>query len=404
MSISAKCDSCGKQYKVSEAGKKYRCKACGGTVAAAGNIKAATPRPEDMEGITCSKCNAFHPSPDARFCNECGQPLQEEDQKYKTQKKRLALKDKASQELASKKIKTALRLMGFVRIFYILGAIVYGGLFLIALMAAFTAQHKENVFLIFVSTVVLGIIFTFLTLAAWKIYVYPFMLSLVMASISTVSLALMFMSVEMNPILIINIIMAIFLWITVIAALNMRKLLNKLEGIYVSEHGKLCRKQDGDHGKVSRRMAERNKAESRKHKTIFVLAGVAAITVIFIVFMVLQFSKPALPDPINETALRFTKVWNQKSDMAEATSDIAEFFSEDSVLKMSRRLEKRFKKYKWENRRPLIEILRIGDISGTYCEVSYSLTGSRTIEPMGTSWKYLNDEWMLRGIQFPRNL
>ncbi|KAA3606710.1 MAG: hypothetical protein DWQ01_16985 [Planctomycetota bacterium] len=68
MSFPAQCDSCQSQYQVPDSNKRYRCKACGGTVQVVLEEVPQTP-----EEATCSACGEILQEGD-QFCGSCGEP------------------------------------------------------------------------------------------------------------------------------------------------------------------------------------------------------------------------------------------------------------------------------------------------------------------------------------------
>jgi len=72
------CGSCGKTFQVPEAGRRYRCKACGGVVTAPRAELAAVADGEVQEqgadSAECATCGALNPA-GARYCDECGEAL-----------------------------------------------------------------------------------------------------------------------------------------------------------------------------------------------------------------------------------------------------------------------------------------------------------------------------------------
>jgi len=376
----AQCDTCKKKYQINDVEKKYRCKACGGLIQAV------------EEGVTCPKCKAYHSKKQIQFCDECGHSLGKEAASK-------TVTDKVEHGLATKKIRNALALMGHVRIFFIIGAIIYGGFFIIALLAAIHIQNRETGFMAIAATFITSVICALMILGAWKIYVYPFVFSLLLACFSTIEL-LPFLG-SINLILIIKTVMVLLAWAAVVAAANMRKQLKKLPQMYISKRGKLCTHRDTE-GKISKRLAQKADVSRKKRNMILMAIGIGVVAVIIIYVLILEISKPG---PIIETADSFIREWNIKRDPESAASKIALFFDKKSHEKMSRQLGRRFKKFGWLKQRPTL--LKNPDIKNEdvrRCEVMFSFKDPEIFEPLDTNWEYKERQWRLRSIRYPRNL
>lgn len=377
---SAKCDTCHKEYQIKQVDKKYRCKECEGT------IRAVT------LGVICPRCKTSHHKQGVRFCGECGHPLEAGAEPGLSA-------DKVERDFSTKKIRGALALMGYVRVFFILGAIVYGGFFILAMQTAFQVQNRMAGFLAMIIAGITGAICSLMIIGAWKIYVYPFVLSLILACFSSVELVMILG--DINILLITKFVIALLCWAAVVAAANMRKQLKKFPQMYVSTRGKLCTHRDTE-GKINKRLAQKAKVSQRKRNLILMYAGISAAGFVLIFAAILQLSQPG---PILETVDHFIQEWNTKRDTDSTAAELSLFFEEQHQKRMFQRLRKRFKKFNWDKQCPsLVKEAEINEIGQGRCAVSFSFKDPDIYEPMDTTWEYKDGGWRLRTIRYPRNL
>ncbi|MEQ8767850.1 MAG: zinc ribbon domain-containing protein [Planctomycetota bacterium] len=383
--VTGTCQSCGKQFGIPRADRVFRCKNCGGRVAA--EVAASKPVDATMSEGSCPSCGA--PSdPSAAFCEECGHSLSGDPAGTPAG-------DPHEQRLLGSELRRAFQRVQSVRWVFWFNAVLYALAFVSLLLAS------DDDTLATALTVTYGLLSVTLVVGAFQVLSRPFAWSVVIAPIATLTAIL---SLNLWTIL-----GAVGAWLALGSAASARKLLAKIDGpirisqkyIAVDGHIERIRGQQIRPGRTTSRVRDQQKARRAKaRKSLIIYAAGTVVALVLIIVLIIQLSKP--PE-LRPSADAFAKAWNATSGSTrQVAEELGGFFQADSQAKMARSILRRFERYGWESGRPRLSEPEIRKASEERAWAEFKLPG--VSEKLETSWGLMNGEWRLRAIRYPKGL
>ena len=220
------CGSCAKTFRVPQAGKKYRCKACGGVVLAPIPPEDSAPNPPEKPHLDqpCEACDALNP-PDARFCEECGEPLGEEGSPRSRTGPRS--RDRVA---ASGDLKRARKVIGIVRFAFGIQAVA-GALFLLwlyqLLLRSDPSALPEGVW---VPACIMTLSLAISVTGFLRVTLEPFLWAVLLAFLMTLRFVLTYSAVGMHTVSLLT--WVVLAWCLVPATVRVRRILKEHPDTY----------------------------------------------------------------------------------------------------------------------------------------------------------------------------
>jgi hypothetical protein len=217
----ARCEGCGKGYRVPGTKRTYTCKACGGTVRATQRETA----PDLLAGrVTCSGCQAVNPV-GSHFCAECGAGIgaaaaSRSDRSLKARRQ------------ASSQLNRAFKRIKAIRWLYRLGAVGYALTTVVTILAMGSVDMPVGGGLLLIA------LFTgltvFMVVGAIQIRFQPFVWTVIVASLSTVTVAVaLFQAGPISFQFVWGGMWATLFWLAVIPTVRFRKLIEEHPDLYI---------------------------------------------------------------------------------------------------------------------------------------------------------------------------
>jgi hypothetical protein len=270
--VQAACADCGKTFRVPDASRTYRCKACGGTVRA-----GAAPAFDDL--AACAACDALNP-PESRYCGECGAEL-DPGPDAGTERAPAGRRGKRvpdEQRRAASDLLRSFKSVRLVGVLFRVFAVVHG----LGTIGAVLALRDDAVPL---GTGLLRVgisaaVTTFLVAGAVLIRFQPFFWTVAIASLATIDLAFLALQDGISWIVLgVKAAIALVFWAAVVPTVRHRQLVRRWPDLYIAQriHGTQRSRKIGGRGDdpagARRVLAE---ATARGWRT----AGVAAAAVV----------------------------------------------------------------------------------------------------------------------------
>ncbi len=393
----ATCKSCRKTFKVPDRAKTYRCPACGG------KVSAGRDEPQ-VEGTACPSCKTINVSPGARFCEECGKPLDEAAAPARSaaggRGRSLARPD---ERRAASHVRRALQRLTLTRVCLVLATVVYGGFFTILLLTYLFGKTTGPG--VPVVATIMGVIFAINLVGCRQLSTQPLLWSILVASMVTVDV---FYEIAIGGFPIIKALILTALWGGVVGAANVRKILRqhpdmRINAKLVARGGKIYRKKMELQSAAGTRAQERaRKSRRRRNQQLIVIGGVA-VAAIFVIATILQLSKPM---SFEEKVLLFNETWNAESGMDETITKVVEFCVDERREEMRRKLETYFERYGWQENRPKLNLLDKEFSEGYSAHwANYSIDGVDADVPFKVLWRQDDaGRWYLSTFRFSKSL
>jgi hypothetical protein len=397
----ATCEKCGKAYRVPDAARAYRCRACGGSVRA-GAATGAADKPaaaEGAQGLACPSCGAPN-SPGARFCEGCGARLGPDGDAS-----RRSAREEAERTLAGRELGKALRAIQAVRMFYVANAMV-SGIFLAMFLFAFAAGNVEadnetlaNVLVAFYSGFLLVCL-----IGIWQVVAQPFFWSVLIASIWTLLKAIDLAIYGPASLLSLGTLWTAGTWVAVAATAPVRRLLREYPDLRISKRlkGQRPSVQRGDVVTRAKEKARESRARDRRQRLVF---GAIAAGLMIAVFAGLQYwqsagsgssRSTASPPPLEPVIDLFATAWNDGG-----LDEVTRFFPETSRQKLGRQFGAVLTKRGWDERRPEIGPATIVASSRRRRKATHPISGSADAQ-LTTIWEAQGGTWVLVSVRPPK--
>lgn len=419
----ARCDSCGKAYRVSQPERTYRCKACGGAVRAIveeeSTVAAVAADPDEAKpggiadadaakgGPTCKACGSPNRE-SARFCKACGAAL---DGEAAGEPQAPAEKTRMDRLLAAKELNETYRLLKSLRALYAIGAVAWGAVFALGAVGLYRVLFTDAIedagpiWLLFARSAV-GLAISIV--GAVKILSQPFFWSLLIASTNTLNAAVSIAQGGLSIGAVVSLVWSALLWLGVERASRVRHLLREYPDLWVSRRMKGEITAVDSESASTRRSAEAVQARRReKKRNALILGGsfaVVAAAVIVVWFLQTKAdsaaslaAEEAPARAFEAVAARFVETWN-----ASRHEDIPTFFHDDLRQKRGRQLVALFKKRGWETTLPSISGPQVLSSSRIRYRALFPLVGQAESVCLTTAWEMNDGRWTLAVLSFPR--
>ncbi|MCB9896435.1 MAG: zinc ribbon domain-containing protein [Planctomycetes bacterium] len=387
MGIQASCAACGRTWTVKQAGRRYRCRECGGPVEASARATPASAIDLDAM-VACPECSALNP-PDAARCVECGRALGESSRAAKpgaldeSERERLRERLSAASEMGT--LRSDLRALRLLFGLWALPLLALGAM----LLFAASAEGDGSRLLLIVGCVYLLLGVTSIV-AAVRIFHQPFGWSLGLA-ILQVAAHLAGRPVDQWLMPSYGLFLAVGQVFITWSAWRVRQLAREHPDLWNAlEHH---RARDAFRERVGEGGTARQRARRRRRVPGPVLAATVGAIVIGAAGILLWKQQATAPDSVDESRARFEASWN-----AGDLDRVALEFDAPRRERMLRSTRTLVDRQGWDAL-PALGARRVEREDETLHVCAYDV-GGRTLR---AHWSWRETHWVLAGLEFPRD-
>lgn len=375
----ARCDGCGKLYRIPDASRRYACKACGGVV----TVEEEEPEVDLESTLTCTACHAVNEG-DAEDCIGCGQDLH-------VTAPRTHDEGREAQREASLSLKRDYKWIGGITWLYRLGAAGYlvGSAIAIGALVSTDVplQGGTLVAALFVTMTVL------MLMGAIQILFRPFEWTLAVAVVATITAAVH--AFGPNPLGVAiywSLGWAVAYWICVAPTWRFRRDIRRHTDLYVTHHASRATR----HGLEGRSPKERHdrlvRAMRRANKHAWrVSLGAAGVVVLAAVVSTNMVRGSMRPELVTDSIERFEAAWR-----AEDLATLAGFFPGSVGEREVERMLGSGSGHGWSERMPALGERTLRE-DGHAAEVDYEVDGV----PVSLHWARDEQSWVIVEVKLP---
>jgi len=380
--VRAGCDGCGKTFEVPDAGRSYKCKGCGGRVAALGDAEAretAEAREAIDESIpnerNCGECGAIHFDEELSYCEECGASLDGS---------KVSADERSRRRIAIKELNKAKESVRAVRTLYWVGAFFSALLFAYLLYVAAQLDVPGGIiaFVFGLSALIVG---TYIA-GAVRIFKEPLLWSTLIAALETVRVVI---AALVGSYFFAGIygLWAVCLWSTVSRVTRVRRLIHKYPELWNA--ASIARRRSSSRGKrtATTAKARRMEAAAQRKKRNLLIAGGAVVAIVALVGVWKAVNRP----PLLEDAISvFVEDWN-RSDVTAVTG----WFAPGDRSKVKSYLLKANSSRDWSGGLAEIQEYRQLYRSETGARVSFATMDGDVL----TAWNLGDEGWGITSVK-----
>lgn len=363
----ARCDGCGKVWRVPRDDRAFTCKECGGEVDPRRDRDAA---PAPPKCPACGEQNAVG----AAFCESCGAGMTEEASRARAseaeQQRRIANRDLG-------RLKKDVR---FLRTMYVLGAVATTLLFILAIPLVALGEAESWV------VALAGAEMVVMYLGVFRIKREPFLWAVVLAGFRTANTVL---DLAVGSVSVAGLVITGVFWVLVTRAARVQKILDSHPDLTFDWQRRRSARGSRTGG-AEAGSSRLGRSGSRRSKEMLLVVGlVVGLLVIVVVVAVLATRPPRIEDSL-ET---FSTVWGQGDPEA-----IAGLFTDDRRAPALRKVEPRMRRRGYHLRPPALGEPDVEVVSDDRCRVRYGVGGGELM----LEWVLVEGGgWRLRDVDFP---
>lgn len=303
-----RCGDCGKVYRVRDASRTYRCKACGGTV---GGTKAERGPLDHLP--SCPACSAVNPKGSA-YCAECGETLVPDGGRPRSGEAT------AERRRAAAHLRKSFRAIRAITWLYRLNAL-FTGLATVAIAASLAdpAEPSGEAALTLALVATLTVVFA---VGSIQLRFHPFAWAVGIASLTTVNTAIALLEEGLSGAGIFGVAWALVLWSAVLPTVRFRRLVREHGDLYIAHR---------IHGTQAERKSGRDDEElfgRARRKALWLSAAIALVVWAGAGLGGWTVYATGRPEPFDVTLAAFAEAW-ERGD----AGSVAAFFEESEQEK-----------------------------------------------------------------------
>jgi zinc ribbon protein len=398
----ATCDECGKVYRVADAGRTHRCKACGGAV----RVSVKEAEESAIEAIlTCPSCAAPNRS-DARFCKACGAALAERGSATDR-----TPKDELERTLATRELTSTFDILRTLRFLYVIFAVLAllalaASIWLVLRQAPTGGDVIADVELPWIRWGFGLALAAVYVVGAWKVVSQPFVWSLILASLTTLNAVVGLLQSGIGLWNSFGIGLAALLWAAVPPASRVQRLLREFPDLLAARRLKgerLTLDREKLAARTNPRAVEARKLAARRTALSYLGGGAAFVALVAIAWVWSKGTERPAESATTTTlpafepvAAKFIETWN-----ASKHDEIVPFFQGRYQELRRRQLKSVFTRRHWDQKLPTIGWPTVSAPKEARFRTNFPLVGQPADTCLVTIWAVHDGKWDLDTLKFP---
>lgn len=394
-SIAARCESCSKSYRVPDAARAYKCKACGGPLLVDEPESEQSPKAELDDGRECPACHALNFGP-AAHCAECGAALNRGGAR-RSQAERVARHEASSEFARASKLLNLLRLLFLWHFAFNLVVVVVGSFALL--------DPSVSAGPLFLGLAIFAVSAALNLAGAMLIRHQPLLWSLLSAALTTLTAALRVHEyyTEDKHRFLLTIVMGgsvawvLLMWWIVFAASKVQRLRRRHPDLYAAHllTGTVApRARAGSSAESENERSTRIQDHARRRavRSAVISAGTVLGLSVLLAGGVYAGMRPA---PLAEASARFCEAWQARDIDA-----IAQMCVKPSQEEVRGALQRLVAVRGWTRAWPTIQDIEPDAAQGSAIggATEYELSGD---EQVTVRWRLASSAWKIEGLTLP---